>query len=251
LNEIDFYKKFNFNIFEFNGYHLTDNTKSPVASHYFGCLIKGEAKIKTHDTELLLYPTEIFYIPKGLKYQSQWFGKDGEEIKFYSFGFEISPMNKPFILQKINCSDRAKEIFSELCDEINSPQKSIGKLYYFFELVAKEMKITENSHINPIIEKAVEYMTDNPHLKISHIAKYCNISEPSIYILFKKHLNKTPNEIKNKILCEKAIALLTTTNKPIQEISDTLGFSSTSYFRKILYKHTCKTPREIRKEGVF
>ncbi|MBQ4116900.1 MAG: helix-turn-helix domain-containing protein [Clostridia bacterium] len=51
-----------------------------------------------------------------------------------------------------------------------------------------------------------------------------------------------------EILCEKAVTLLTTTDKSVQEISDMHGFSSTSYFRKILYRYTNNTPRDIRKK---
>lgn len=251
MNEANFYKSFQFNIFKFNNFHLTDNLKTPVARHYFGCLINGTAKIKTKNAQLDLKPNEIFYIPKGLKYQSFWFSDNKGEVKFYSFGFEISPQKENYILQKIDCSDKAKEIFLELSKEITAPQKSIGKLYYFFELVSPSMKVAERSHINPIIEKAIDYITDNPHAKVMDIAKHCNISEPSIYSLFKKQLNKTPNEIRNKILCNKAMMLLTTTDKSVQEISDLLGFSSTSYFRKTLKFHTGKKPLEIRKEAVF
>ena len=109
----------------------------------------------------------------------------------------------------------------------------------------------KNQNINPVIEKAIEYMIEYPNSKISVIAKLFNVSESGIYILFKKHLNKTPNDIRLEILCEKAVLLLTTTDKSVQEISDTLGFSSTSYFRKTLKKCTDKTPREIRKSAIF
>ena len=248
MNQINFYNKFNFNIFKFRKYHLTDNSKKPISNHYFGYLIKGSAKIKSKETELLLSPNEIFYIPKGLKYQSEWFG---EKIEFYSFGFEISPINQSFALQKINCNKKAQEIFQELCKEIHSTKNVIGKLYYFFELVARNMIETKNHHSNPIIEKAIECINNDPSLKIYEIAKYCNISEPGIYSIFKRYLDKTPNEIKNKILCEKAVSLLITTNKSVQEISDMLKFSSTSYFRKILKKHTGKKPLEIRKGADF
>lgn len=251
MNELNFYKTFNFNIFEFNEYHLTDHTKSPVTNHYFGCLIKGTAKIKTKNEKLELKPNEIFYIPKGLKYQSFWFGENSGKVSFYSFGFEISPLNKHFALQKINCSRKEREIFDDLCKGITAKDKCIGKLYYFFEEVASGMKLSEKPHINPITEKAIEYLTENPNRKISDVAKHCNISEPNIYLVFKKNLNKTPNKARNEILCNKAVLLLTSSNKSVEEISDTLGFSSTSYFRKILKAHTGKTPLEIRKESEF
>lgn len=248
MNEADFYKKFRFNILKFYKYHLTDNSKTPVPLHYFGCLIKGTAKIKTSKTELNLHPGEVFYIPKGLKYQSQWFG---EEVEFYSFGFEISPINKSFLLQKITCSEKAKEVFNDLCKDIPYTQKGIGKLYYFFELVADGMKTAERSNVNPTVAKITEYITDNPDMRLADVAKHCSISESGIYALFKRHLAKTPNEIRNAAKCEKAISMLTTTDKSVQEISDALNFSSTSYFRKILKAHTGKTPLEIRKESFF
>jgi transcriptional regulator GlxA family with amidase domain len=43
------------------------------------------------------------------------------------------------------------------------------------------------------------------------------------------------------------VELLLTTNKKIEEISEMTGFSSGSYFRKVLKKHLGYTPREIRK----
>lgn len=248
MTEAEFYKQFTYNIYEFNNHHFTDNSKKPVQHHYFGCLITGTAIIKTKKAELSLKPNEIFYIPKGLKYQSEWFG---EKIKFYSFGFKISPINQSFVLQKVNFSNEAKNLFDELCKDINSPQKSIGKLFYFFEQVADGMKRSDSTPLHPTIQKAIESINENPNQRISDIAKHCNISEPGIYSLFKRHLNKTPNALRNQILCDKAISLLTTTNKSVQEISDTVGFSSASYFRKILRKHTGKTPLQIRKGSAF
>ena len=251
MNETDFFNSFNFNILKFNKYHLTDHTKVPITCHYFGCIIKGTAKIKTAETELLLNPNEIFYFPKGLKYQSQWFGENKENVIFYSFGFEFLPINKPFVLQKINCTDTAKELFKDLCENIYNKEKSIGLLYHFFGEVANCMQQAKKPHINPTVEKAIEYINQNPNIKISQLARLCDVSESGIYLLFKKHTAKTPNDIRLEILCNKAVTLLTTTNKSIQEISDTLGFSSTSYFRKIFKEYTGKAPLQIRKKSAF
>ncbi len=249
MNKSNFFKSFHFSIYSFQKYHLTDRTKTPNSCHFFACLIKGNGKIKTKDTELNLAPGEIFFIPKGLRYQSQWFREDGKEVKFFSFGFEFSPSAKSFDLQKVPCTDKAKEIFKELCEEIPTTEKGIGKLYCFFAEVSENMKETKSPHINPIVRKALEYIAENPTIRNSEIAKLCSISESGLYLIFKKHTGKTPNEIRLEVLCEKAILWLTTTNKSVQEISDTLNFSSTSYFRKVLKKFTGKTPREIRKNS--
>lgn len=249
MDNIKFFKSFNFNIFKFDKYQFRDNTNPPIPVHYFGCLIKGTAKIISKKETLNLKENEIFYIPKGLKYQSHWFPDNSGQVEFFSFGFKFSPINNFFTLQKINCSQKATVLFKELCNEIPITNKGIGRLYYFFSEVADDMIQQPNSNINPIIEKAIEYINEYPNLKIADIAKLCDISESGIYILFKKQLNKTPNDIRLEILCEKAVLLLKTTNKSIQEISDTLDFSSTSYFRKILHHYIGKTPTEVRKSS--
>lgn len=251
MNDISFFKSFHFNIFRFDKYHLTDHSKTPVPRHYFGCLIHGTAKIKAAKTEINLKPGEIIYIPKDLKYQSQWFGEDGKEVVFYSIGFEFSPVNKFFVLQKIKCSAKTRELFQDLCKEIPFTDKSIGKLYYFFSEVADTMKQAPKPLKHPQIESALNYMTEHSNAKIPQIADHLGVSESGIYLLFKKVLGKTPNEIRLEILCEKAISLLSTTNKSVQEISDMLEFSSTAYFRKVLKDHTGKTPLVIRKEAAF
>lgn len=249
MNDANFCNGFLFNIFRFHHYHFTDLSKTPVPRHYFGCLTKGIAVIKSDARELRLQPGEIFYIPKGLNYQSRWFGDMHDEIEFYSFGFEIAPTKDAFVLQKIACSERAGALFSELCTEVPFTEKGIGKLYRFFGEVAEGME--KEAHSHPTIEIATRYIFDNPNARISSVARHCNMSESGIYALFKKQLGKTPNEVRTEALCEKAIGLLTTTNKSVQEISDVVGFSSASYFRKILRKQTGKTPLEVRKEAVF
>lgn len=251
MTEANFYKSFYFDIYRFDKNHLTDYMDTGCPRHYFGCLIKGEAKITTKDTCLKLKNGEIFYIPKDLKYQSEWFLANDDEIKFYSFGFKTSPLSKSYILQKINCSEKHLKLFHELCEEVPRTNKGIGKLYSFFCEIADNMVEAKLPNSNPIVEKAIEYLNQNPNLKISEIAKLCSISESNIYPLFKKTLNKTPNEIKLNFICDEAKILLTTTDKSVQEISESLGFSSTSYFRKVLKQYVGKTPSEIRKNAII
>ena len=111
------------------------------------------------------------------------------------------------------------------------------------------MKHAEKKHINPTIELARKYMAEHTNAKISDVAKHCSMSQSGIYLLFKQNLNQTPNEVRLEIICDKAVELLSTTALSVQEISDRLGFSSTSYFRKTLKAHTGKAPLEIRKES--
>ena len=114
MNEKDFYNNFYFSLLRFQKYHCTDQTNTNCPLHYFGCIRKGKGKITTKDTCLNLSAGEIFYIPKGLKYRAEWFVEPDEPdsiVELYSFGFIISPIEKKFALQKINCAKKSLELF--------------------------------------------------------------------------------------------------------------------------------------------
>ena len=88
--------------------------------------------------------------------------------------------------------EKYAELFAMICNNFDGGsigKKVSQKLFYFFEQVADGMKRSESTHMHPTIQKAIECINENPNQRISDIAKYCNISEPGIYSLFKKHLN--------------------------------------------------------------
>ena len=113
--------------------------------------------------------------------------------------------------------------------------------------VIPKLKYESESNGEFLVEEIKKCIRENLDCSMCEIAKKSGMSEPYMYSLFKKCADITPNDYKQKILCEKGIELLLTTNKKVEEISEIMGFSSSSYFRKVLMKHTGKTPREIKK----
>ena len=149
----------------------------------------------------------------------------------------------------INCSDALKERIASI--PAGTHQITCKALSLFYGVMAELlpiMKRPENKDAQ-IVEKAREYIYANYSCTIPEVAEYCFISEPYLYKIFKRYMHISPNRFKGKILCEKGIELLTTTDKTIEEISAILGLSSGSYFRKLLKRYTNKTPKEIRKAG--
>ena len=134
---------------------------------------------------------------------------------------------------------------------MSNRELAIGLLYHFFGLVAGQLRRADKPYRNPVVEEAVRFLEKNPSARCSQVARHCNISESAIYALFRKHTGKTPNQVRLEAQCQMAVNLLSTTNRPVQQISDAAGFSSTSYFRKLLRKYTGKTPLQIRKESLF
>ena len=232
----------------FEKYHYTDNRKGSP-HHYFALMESGRSKIVSDSITIELKSGDIFYIPKGFPYQSYWYSEN--KIAFKSFGFDYFPesADKQYILQKIDATDCTLEKIKNIPINNQYDSRVLGDFYSFVALAVKEMVFDNSSNDKIIFEKSKRYMIENPDCKMSDVAKHCSLSESALYNVFRKEAKITPNILRQQILCEKAVLMLNTTDKSVQEISDSLGFSSTSYFRKILLKHTSKTPREIRKEA--
>ncbi|MBE6700351.1 MAG: helix-turn-helix domain-containing protein [Ruminococcaceae bacterium] len=250
MKDIFFYENLKFNTITFDKYHYTDN-RHGARKHYLALMLKGCATIVSKDVSLEAKEGEVFYIPKGLSYQSYW--KSSGEIVFKSLGFDFFPESEKrhYLLQKIDAEKETKEKIRTLSSPIPTDTSTFVSFYSVLLDLLPKMKYQDPNVKKQIIEKAKKYITKNPHVKAEEIAKYCLISQSALYDLFRKELKTTPNEFKQKVLSEKAVSLLTSSDKSIEEISEILGFSSTSYFRKILNKHTGKTPREIRKNNPY
>ncbi len=248
MKDIILSNNFNFNFFILKRYKYSDNRKgSPY--HYLAYMERGSSKIVSNDITINIKAGDFFYIPEGLPYQSYWYSED--EIRFLSLGFHFFPEsgNKEFLLQKINMDEILKARIKKIPTEIKTDSFILGEFYSILASLIPLLEYKVHNSKKHILEKAEKYVLENTSCKVSDIAKHCLLSESGLYNIFKKESDFTPNELIQKIRCEKAVVMLTTTNKSVEEISDSLEFSSTSYFRKLLYKFTQKTPMEIRKSS--
>lgn len=246
MNDVIFFKNFNFNNFIFNGVNHRDNSRG-VGMHFIGFMKQGKGVIVSGDTRLEIMEKEMFYIPKGYKYHSYWIGDN--IVKFDSIGFKYFPVNNSngYILQKINYDKELFNYFAPLseCKEINT--NTIGILYTLLDRLQSVLTKAEMGKDEYIVENIMNQMQKNPLETISQYSQKCGVGETAVYHYFKKTLNKTPNRVRQEIACQKAIDILTTTDYSVEEVCSRTGFSSASYFRKVLFSVTGKTPSQIRK----
>ena len=73
------------------------------------------------------------------------------------------------------------------------------------------------------------------------------MSESGVYAFFRT-FGTTPIELKNAMLAERAVALISSTDLSVEEICGRLGLSSYAYFRKVIRDFAGKSPTEIRRE---
>ena len=200
------------------------------------------------DQVLEVEENEMFYIPKGSKYHSYWIADNYyqyDSIGFLYFPTHASNGYKP---QKIQYDEAIWNAFLPLSMDKTVNAASIGALYSLLGLLEPILELAPSSSDVAVYEKLLMLMKENPYLAIPEYAARCQISESLLYHYVKRSSGKTPNRLRQEILCEKAAELLFTTSYTIEEICAKLGFSSTAYFRKVFQSVYHTSPSQMRKK---
>lgn len=228
-----------------HNYHIHQSLGAP--RHFFAYMERGSCKIVSDTLTIEVQEGEVFYIPKGLVYHSYWYSP--EQVRFRSFGFQHFPESaqRQYLLQKIPCEANMLARILALPTGQEADSVLLGDFYGIVGELLPRMQYREHSRGRQILEQARQYISEHTDCRVPDIARHCLISEAALYDIFRKEAGCTPNELRQRILCENAVRLLVTTDRPVQQISDSLHFSSVSYFRKILHQYTGETPRQIRR----
>lgn len=239
-----FFSGFFFCRIVFHRFHRTDHLHdngSPM--HYIGVMLSGSGLLVSERQTVSLKAGDVFFIPKGYLYESHW-TPENKEVAWISLGFDLFPFPFSFSMQKLSPDEEAMQWLKKIVQTPVVNEKTVGYLYAF-------LCSTISSAPPTAADRAIAMMRQDAQAKISEIAKRCRISESGLYALFQRELHKTPNEVRREVLCEQAQRLLLTTDLSVEDISRLLGFSSSSYFRKVFFAGTKKTPREYRRSKQF
>ena len=214
-----------------------------------GYVKKGYAKFFYEGKTLYAYEGDLIYISSGTRYQSIWFGSP--DIEWYSIGFEFNSKyafcDYRFQIIKNYSSDLIEKMY-ETYEE--KPMESVSYFYLLLNDIYKKMENTPKPLLYITIKPAVEYIEKNfsQPVSIKFISNLCHMSESGFYKLFKKATGVTPIAYKHNIMIQQAIELLSSSSVTIEEISAVIGFPSSNYFRKVFFRITGKTPKELRKK---
>lgn len=243
-------ESFLFREISFDTYHYTDN-RAGVDCHYLACMKKGRCRIVSEGTSVDIETGDIFYIPKGCRYESFWHGES--EIRFDSYGFTMFPLpdGKSFPVQVIPCGAEEQALARRLSEDKSVSCQSLSVFFGLLHRLLPHMAVNAPTKDIHICAQAEAFLAENPTASNAKAAQFCMVSESTLYAAFRNARHTTPNEVRQKLCVERAVSLLTTTDLSIEHISSSLGFSSTSYFRKILKKHLGLTPRQIRRTSVY
>ena len=247
MNDILFCKNFRFNEYCFLENAHRDNSHG-IGFHFIGYMKHGRCRIVSNGQVLELEAGDMFYIPKGCQYHSYWIAEGC--VRYDSIGFLYFPTTASggYKLQKLPRDAALWDAFYPLSVDKQVNAASIGTLYQFLGLLETVLIPAPCSHDIALYEKLQLLMKEDPSRAIPEYAQLCGVSESLLYNYVKRSAGKTPNQLRQEILCQKAAELLCTTSYTIEQISDKLGFSSAAYFRKVFHNVYHRSPTQIRKE---
>ncbi len=247
MNDTHFLNFFLFNDFSFNGAQYRDN-RHGIERHFFAFMKAGRGRIVTEHETLELNTGDMFYIPKGLKYQSYWIPEG--TVRFDSIGFLYFPTpSDGYCLQKIPFDEELWQAFAPLSQSKERNLTSIGQLCRFMGLVEARLRPAAHSRAEEVVNQLLVHIQEDHTRTVTEYAAACRISESQLYNYVRQVLGKTPNRLRQEVACQKAIDLLCSTDLTVEHICDRVGFSSASYFRKVLAAVHGKTPGAIRRES--
>lgn len=246
MEDLELFKSFDFRLYTFAPKRHTNNSRG-VTRHYIGYIYHGSARIVSDNGTLELQEGDLFYIPKGCQYNSYWYGDD--EIQFDSFSFSVVPQQNytAYSLQKLTVTDEVRSLHTELARDRTVNARSVGILYQLLWALMPSMKQNAYSKSYTLARQIADYIYEHPDERSDRTARNCGVSESTMYHILKQELGSTPNRLRQEAKCQRAIDLLTCTDLSVEQISIQLGFSSSSYMRKMLRATTGKNPLEIRK----
>lgn len=212
-----------------------------------GYILRGEGKFFYNGNTYVAKEGDLIYIAKDTKYYSVWYGEPA--IDFYSISFDFAHPYAFYDYRFQIVKGVARERLDSIIDNIDSrPMLAMSHIYALLDEIYPKMKTDTAPIQNGAIEKAIIHIGNNYRrpIEIDELCKLCHLSRSSLFEAFKKRTGVSPINYKHNVMIQHALDMLTHTELTVDEISQTVGFSSANYFRTVFYKLTNKTPKEVR-----
>lgn len=244
-----FYNSFHFRMLSAKKYRHTDNSRG-IDCHFLARMRHGSARFVTEAGEVMEVGVgDIFYLPLGLRYHSYW-TPDAHGAQWDSLAFLYFPdkSGKRYAMQKLTSTETAHAHLDAIAADPHVTPSSVAHLYAVLGEAMGELRMIDPDPRQELYSRARSYMHAHPDVRVPELARHCGMSESGLYAFFKSYAGTTPITEKNHILIKRAVTLLGSTDLPIEEISERVGFQSVAYFRKLFKEECGKTPTEIRRE---
>lgn len=247
--------------YEYRTRNICDFRHYPRPHYCMGLLLQGQACFYFDKDCVTVSPGEIIFVPVTSRYLSEWQGDP--DICYISFHFSFEKYHlfsskRDFYIQKVKVPDfpSMKEAFETAYNGYDGDEAhqlmALSAFYRVLSQVVPRLVYKEMQSRDFRVERALEYIGMNYSLPITvdELAQVSNMSTSHFYACFKSAVGMSPIEYKNNLCINRAMLLLISGEKTVEEISELLGFDSAAYFRKVFKRITGKTPMEYRRAAL-
>lgn len=241
--------------------HCQDHIIRPEGYHYdqilyctkgSGTLVfNGKTTPIPHDTAIFI-PAETphEYYPEEDIWDIHWIVPCGYAAKDILTQFGLTEL-KTFHLSD---TKMLEHIFRKMhnalrTDSIFGNYKASGYLYdflmEFYRFIAYKDPATS---VSSALMKALDYINYNyfSTITMDELCSVSGVTKQHLCLLFRKKLSMRPMEYIAKRRIQEAKALLTGTEKSIEQVAEETGFCSESYFCKLFKRYEGMTPSAFR-----
>lgn len=159
-------------------------------------------------------------------------------------------------------SDWEKRILASVCAIYDVREDALSELKIqrsFLDIwidlcenaISTEKEPCAKNHHLSALKDMISFMNEkySEKLSLEAIAASGKVSKTGCCMIFKRYINKTPNEYLTELRLRNAVDLLKSTDLTVLEISGAVGFSGASYFTETFRRVYGCTPSEYRKRN--
>ncbi len=248
--------------YEYNKTCTFDASCSPRPNFCLALLLEGTAVFRdcsVDGEEIFIKPGDMILVPVASRYVSQWTGDPSVTYITLHFLFDypgIFTQKKNFRLQKYT-PDNFQWMLDKyqyiLENQSGNESAQLTALSCFFEVLSTilpHLTSASKRKLDSRIADSVSHIEQNyaEDITVEDLAAVAKMSVSRFYPVFREALGVTPVDYINHYRVNRAMMLLV--NEPdlsVEEISMSVGFESSTYFRRVFKKITSKTPKEYRK----
>lgn len=228
-----------------------DFSNCPRPFFSIGFILGGKGKFCAKNGESIeVEPGDIIVISTAATYVSQRSGS--EQFTYITLHFIFnSGFNDAVGMQKITGCEHLKTEFEAAFKSYRIPEQYFDTLSIFYRILQEIVPLIQMSapkRLHNSIKKAVDYITINysKNISVAELAGIANLSPSRFFTVFKNEIGMTPIEYKNYICIQNAEKLLLSTELSMEEISEKIGFNSSTYFRRTFKKYVGSSPRDYK-----
>ena len=237
-----------------------------VRPHYIlHYILEGKGRYYVGDTQYELQAGSGFLIEPEVQtfYQADqedpwiylWIGFGGDNAKTYLTDLGLNSGRLTF--RSNHAADLKQTVINMLKNHTaNTANQYLleSYLYAFFAILSRDIDVVVTSKSekeNIYIRKAIEYIHDNytNPIRIADVAHYVCIDRSYLYILFRKHMDMSPQDYLANYRITRAAELLSITDLPIGGVALSCGYTDPLVFSKAFKLRKGSTPSQYRRKS--